>query len=92
MGFPIRKVLGKRPTVSGGRCETQRKGFRCKLEFDAAYGQVVKTMKVLLAPSLSKEKGKGQLTAGVCPFRLVDRGKSEARFPSTMVGRMEYEV
>ena len=49
-------------------------------------------MKVLLALILSKGKGKGQLTTGVCPFRLVDRGKSEARLPSTMVGRMEYEV
>ena len=41
----------------------------------------MKIMRVLLAPSLGKENGR--LTAGLCTFRLIDRGKSEARLPSS---------
>ena len=52
--------------------KTQREGLRCSVESDAAEGPVVKTMRVLLAHSLGK-----------CMFREIDRGKSEARLPSS---------
>ena len=59
VGYPMPKVglLGKRPAVSGGREKTQREGLKCKVESDAAEGRVVKTMMVLLAPSLRKGEG-----------------------------------
>ena len=83
VGYPIPKVglLGDRPAVSGGRQKTQRDGLQCKVESDAVEGPVVKATKVLCTPSLRKEKG--QLTAGMCLFRVIDRGKSEARLPSS---------
>ena len=61
--------------------EAQREGLQCKVESDAVEGPVVKATKVLLAPSLRKEKG--QLAAGMCLFRVIDREKNEARLPSS---------
>ena len=65
----------------GGREKTQRKELRCQVGNDEAEGFVVKSMKVLLAPSMGKENGR--LTAGLCTFRVIDRGKNEARRSSS---------
>ena len=51
------------------------------MESDIAEGLVVKIKRFLLAPSLGK--GNGRLTAVLCTFRVIDRGKSEARVPSS---------
>ena len=43
--------------------------------------RVVKTVKILLVTSLGLCDDR--LTAGVCAFRVIDRGKIEARLPSS---------
>ena len=68
-------------SVLGGRRKAQREGLRCKVESDAVEGTVVETTKVLLAPILGK--GNSRLTTGLCAFRVIDRGKSEVRLPSS---------
>ena len=55
--------------------ETQRKKLQCQVETDTAKGSVVKTVRVLLVPSLGEADD--HLTAGLCP-RVIDRGNSEA--------------
>ena len=51
------------------------------MEDDTAEGLVVKTTKVLLVTSLGRCDDR--LTAGVCTFRVIDRGKSEAMVSSS---------
>ena len=42
---------------------------------DTVFGSVAKTMRVLLVPSLGEVDDR--LTTGLCPLRVIDRGKSE---------------
>ena len=74
VGYPIPKVglLGERPTISGGREKTQRDGFPCKVESDAGEGAVVKATKVLLAPSMRKEKGQLTVKSITCHTACTD--------------------
>ena len=55
--------------------ETQREELQCQVENDTAEGSVVKTVRVLLVPSLGE--GDDHLTAGLC-HRVIGRGNSEA--------------
>ena len=81
--FPIPRVglLEERPAVSGRREKTQREELQCQVEVDTAEGLVAKTVKILLVTSLGRCDD--CLTAGVCTFRVIDRGKIEARLPSS---------
>ena len=81
--FPIPRVglLEERPAVSGRREKTQREELQCQVEDDTAEGLVVKTMKVLLVTSLGQCDGR--LTAGLCTFRVTDRGKGVAMISSS---------
>ena len=65
--------------------KTRREELQCQVENDTAEGPVVKTMRVLLAPSL--RRANDCLTAGLCTFRVSDRGKSEVRLPSLRAHR-----
>ena len=62
--------------------KTQREELQCQVENDTVEGPVVKSMSV---PSLEKENDR--LTAGLCTFRVTDRGKCEVRLPSSRVHR-----
>ena len=73
-------LLEERPAVSGRREKTQRGELQCQEDEDTAEGLVVKTMKVLLVTSLGRCDDR--LTAGVCAFRVIHRGKSKLRLPS----------
>ena len=81
--YPIPRVglLEGRLAVSGRREKTQREELQCQVEDDTAEGLVVKTMKVLLVTSLGQCDGR--LTAGLCTFHVIDRGKSEAMIASS---------
>ena len=72
--IPKFRTLQERPAVSGGRERTQREELQCQVENDTAEGSVVKTMRILLVPSLVE--GDDHLTAGLCTFRVTDGGKS----------------
>ena len=75
--YPFQKLdCWKRPAVSGRRVKTQREELQCQVGDDTAEGLVVKIMKVLLFTSLGQCDDR--LTAGVCTFRVDDRGKNEA--------------
>ena len=78
MVFPIPRVglLEERQAVSGRREKTQREELQCQVEDDTAEGLVAKTVKILLVTSFGRCDDR--LTAGVCTFRVIDRGKSEA--------------
>ena len=54
---------------------------RNETDCNAMWKAMQKATKVLLALSLRKEKG--QLTAGMSLFRVIDRGRSEAWLPSS---------
>ena len=78
MVFPIPRVglLEERPAVSGRREKTQREELQCQVKDDTAEGLVAKTVKILLFTSLGRCDDR--FTVGVCTFRVMDRGKSEA--------------
>ena len=80
--YPSPKVglLGERPAVSGGREKKQREELQCRAGSDTAEGLVVKTMSVLSVLSLGDGK---RSFDSVIAFRVIDRGKSEARLPSS---------
>ena len=70
-------LLGERPAR---REKTQREELQCRAGSDTAKGPVVKTMRVLSVLSLGE--GKRSFDSGIA-FRVIDRGKSEARLPSS---------
>ena len=76
--YPSPKVglLGERPA---GREKTQRLELQCRAGSDTAKGPVVKTMRVLSFLSLGDGK---RFDSGIA-FRVIDRGKSEGRLPSS---------
>ena len=93
MVYPVPQVglLEERPAVSGGRERTQREELQCHVESDTAEGAVVKTRRVLLAPSFGKENDCS--VEGLCTFRVIDRGNSEVRLPSSRDhGHLEVRV
>ena len=75
--YPIPRVglLGERPAVSGGREKTQREELQCQVMSDTAEGAVVKTMRVLLVPSLRERDD--HLTARLRPLCVIDKGMNE---------------
>ena len=77
--YPIPRVglSEERPAVSGRREKTQREEFQCQVED----GLVVKTVTNKIFTSLGQWDDR--LTARVCPFRVIDRGKSEAMISSS---------
>ena len=76
--FSIARVglFEERPAVSGRREKTQREELQCQVDVNTPEGLVVKTVKILLVTSLGRCDDR--LTAGVCTFRVIERGKSEA--------------
>ena len=80
---PIPRVglLEERPAVSGRRERTQREELQCQVEDDTAEGMVVKTVTDRIFTSLGQCNDR--LTARVCTFRVIDRGKSETMISSS---------
>ena len=77
--YPSPKVglLGERPA---GREKTQREELQFRAGSDTAKGPVVKSVRVLSVLSLGE--GKRSFDSGIA-CRVTDRGKSEARLPSS---------
>ena len=59
----------------------QREELQCLVGDDTAEGLVVKTVTNKIFTSLGQCDGR--VTAGLCTFRVIDRGKSGARLPSS---------
>ena len=74
--IPSLGLLEERPSVSGRREKTQRGELQCQVEDDTSEGLVVRTTTNNIFTSLGRCDDR--LTAGVCTFRVIDRGKRQA--------------
>ena len=76
------KVMSSNLNCRSFQWSEHREELQCQVEEDTAEKRVSKTVKILLVTSLGRCDGRS--TAGVCAFRVIDRGKIEARLPSRM--------
>ena len=81
--FPIPRVglLEERLAVSGRREKTQREELQCQMEDATAEGLVVKTVTNKIFTSL--DRCDDHVTTGLCPYRVIDRGKSKLRMETS---------
>ena len=69
--IPTVGLLEERPAISGRREKTQREELQCQVEDDTAEGLVEKTVTNKIFSSL--DRCDDHVTAGLCPFRVIDR-------------------
>ena len=75
------RVMSSNLNCRSFQSSEHREELPCHVEEDTAEKRVTKTVKILLVTSLGRCDVR--MTAGVCPYRVIDRGKSKLRMETS---------